>query len=190
MNRPLDDKLRERLLLARAATGDRLMLADGTLLAALDGSRVLTPAERQALAASPLTLRRFRVLSLERRQTARQTGWSGSQGWLRAAASAAPLAELVSDDACWRLHFLQRDETDGAPGQGWSLVLKLAPDAPFAAGLMHAAPLLRVLDGAGAVLLQGRLDSDGECEQDWPCALAPAPHLQLHGALFSVVPVA
>ncbi|CDG82638.1 hypothetical protein [Janthinobacterium agaricidamnosum] len=187
MNRALDDKLRERLLLARAAAGDRLMLADGTMLAALDGSRVLTPAERAVLAASPLTLRRFRALSLQRRQAARPPAWSGSQGWLRAAAGAAPLVELVSDDACWRLHFLARGDQ---PGHGWSLVLKLAAGAPFASDLMRAAPLLRVLDGAGAVLLQGRLDSDGECEQDWPCPLAPAPHLQLHGARFSVMPAA
>ncbi|MES2076403.1 MAG: hypothetical protein V4462_12380, partial [Pseudomonadota bacterium] len=66
----MDAKLRERLLLARAVPGDRLMLADATLLAALDGGRVLTPAERAALQQSPLTLRRFKQLALERRASA------------------------------------------------------------------------------------------------------------------------
>ena len=53
----LEARLQEQLLLARALPGDRLMLADATLLGALDGSRPLTPAERTALQASPLTLR-------------------------------------------------------------------------------------------------------------------------------------
>ena len=38
----LDDKLRERLLLGRRVEGDRLMLPDAVLCAALDGSRPLT----------------------------------------------------------------------------------------------------------------------------------------------------
>ena len=66
----LDAKLRERLLLARVAPGDRLMLPDATLQAALDGSRPLTPAELAALNASPVTLRRFRHLALARRRGA------------------------------------------------------------------------------------------------------------------------
>ena len=85
-------------LLSRAVPNDRLVLADATLLAAIDGSRALTANERQALQASPLTLRRFRHLVLERRadsQTAREAPtaandatWSGSHGMLRAAAEA------------------------------------------------------------------------------------------------------
>ena len=183
-----DAKLRARLLLARAAPDDRLMLADATMLAALDGARALTLNERRALAQSPLTLRRFRQLSLERRRGARDGAelplerWRGSAGMLRAAAG-GPLRQLGTDDACWSLHFL-------AQGTGWQVVLKLAPGAPFAARLMRERPLLRVLDGAGATVLSGRLDADGEYEQGWPFEEAPAPHFQRHGAAFGVEPVA
>jgi hypothetical protein len=186
-------RLRERMLLARAAPGDRLMLADATLLAALDGSRVLTPNERQALAASPLTLRRFRQLSLERRaagahaqsqpQAANDPVWSGSSGMLRAASSAVALESLVTDDNCWTLHFLPQ-------GAGWQVILSLSPEAPFAARLLREQGLLRVIDGGGAIVLQGRLDADGECERSWPFATAPAQHFQLYGAGFAVEPVA
>ncbi|WP_317203478.1 hypothetical protein [Janthinobacterium sp.] len=179
-----DDKLRERLLLARGHLGDRLMLADATMLEALDGVRALSLTERRALAQSPLTLRRFRQLSLERRKgaAANDARWSGSHGMLRAA-SGGPLQQLATDDACWSLHFL-------AQGAGWQIILKLAAGAPFAPRLMREQPLLRVLDGAGAVLLQGRLDGDGECECAWPCAAAPGAHFQQHGAVFGVEPAA
>ena len=180
------------MLLARAAPGDRLMLADATLLAALDGSRVLTPNERQALAASPLTLRRFRQLSLDRRAAGAQTQsqpqaandpvWSGSSGMLRAASSAVALESLVTDDNCWTLHFLPQ-------GAGWQVILSLSPEASFAARLLREQGLLRVIDGGGAIVLQGRLDADGECERSWPFAIAPAQHFQLYGAGFAVEPV-
>jgi len=181
----IDRKLQERLLLARAVAGDRLMLADATLLAALDGVRALTTKERAALAGSPLTLRRFRLLADTRRRAApaaaNDAAWRGSAGMLRAAASSAALAELRTDDGYWTLHFV-------AHGEGWQIILKLAPEAPFAARLMREQPMLRVLDGAGALLLQGRLDADGECECGWPFAAAPAPHFQSHGAAFVVEP--
>lgn len=179
----LERKLRERLLLARAAPGDRLMLADATLLAALDGSRALTANERQALAQSPLTLRRLRALSNRRRAAtaANDACWSGSRGMLRAASGGAILDELVTDDACWSLHFLPE-------GGAWQVILKLAAEAPFAQRLMRERPLLRVLDGGGAVILQGRLDADGEYECGWPFAQAPEPHFQRVGAAFIVEP--
>ena len=41
-------------------------------------------------------------------------------------------------------------------------------------------------DAAIAGLLQGRLDTDGECESAWPFDSAPAAHLQLFGASFVV----
>jgi hypothetical protein len=167
-----DARLRERMLLARAAPGDRLMLADATLLAALDGSRVLTPNERQALAASPLTLRRFRQLSLERR-----AGGAQSQSQPQAA------NDPVWSGSCWTLHFLPQ-------GAGWQVILSLSPEAPFAARLLREQGLLRVIDGGGAIVLQGRLDADGECERSWPFAIAPAQHFQLYGAGFAVEPVA
>jgi hypothetical protein len=182
-----DARLRERMLLARAVPDDRLMLADATLMAALDGSRVLTPTERQALAASPLTLRRFRQLSLERHADAQSKAandpvWNGSSGMLRAASSGVTLESLVTDDNCWTLHFLPQ-------GAGWQVILSLSPEAPFAARLLREQGLLRVIDGGGAIVLQGRLDADGECERGWPFATAPAQHFQLYGAGFAVEPV-
>ncbi len=186
-----DARLRERALLARAVPGDRLMLADATLLAALDGSRALAPNERQALSASPLTLRRFRQLSLARyaaaqaqvRQAANEPLWDGSSGMLRAAASATMLESLVTDDSCWTLHFLQA-------GEGWQVILSLSAEAPFAARLLRERVMVRVIDGGGAIVLQGRLDADGEYECGWPFATAPAQHFQMYGAGFAVEPVA
>ena len=185
----LDLRMREQALLARAVPGDYLMLADATLQAALDGSRPLTAQERQALQGSPLTLRRFRQLALDRHaaaqppQAANDPVWSGSRGMLRAAASAAALESLVTDDNCWTLHFLPQ-------GAGWQVILSLSADAPFATRLLRDRPELRVTDGGGAIVLQGRLDADGECECAWPFASAPALHFQMYGASFAVEPIA
>lgn len=175
----LDRKLRERALLGRRVEGDRLMLGDETLLAALDGSRPLTAGERAALQASPLTLRRLRHLAHERRAAA--PGWQGSSGRLRAADSGAALDALATDDGMWKLHFL-------VFGGAWRVILQLEPDAGGAAEVLARAPLLRVTDGAGETILEGRLDADGECEGDWPFATPPAAHFQQHGAQFKVEP--
>lgn len=174
----LDARLRERLLLARPNDGDRLMLSDATLLAALEGTHPLTPGELAALNGSPVTLQRFRHLALARRRGA----WQSSAGMLRAADSGA-VAALTTDDGLWTLHFV-------AAGDGWQVVLQLDVAAPQAAGLLRASTLLRVTDGAGAIILQGRLDGDGECEGAWPFDAAPAQHLQRHGATFAVTAVA
>ncbi|UUZ54793.1 hypothetical protein LP419_01765 [Massilia sp. H-1] len=56
-------KLEAALLLARRVEGDRLLLSDAILLAAMDGSHRLTADEQAALRASPLTQRRLRTLS-------------------------------------------------------------------------------------------------------------------------------
>lgn len=173
----LERKLRAQLLLARRVEGDRRMLADDVLDAALDGSRALTPNERAALAQSPLTMRRLRQRSI-----CRAAAWTGSAGMLRAASGNAALGELATDDGHWVLHFLPQ-------AASWQVILKLAADAPFAPQLMREQPMLRVLDGAGAVILQGRLDADGECENAWPFGAAPAPHFQQSGAAFTVEPV-
>jgi hypothetical protein len=152
--------------------------------------RALTPNERQALSSSPLTLRRFRQLSLERYAAAAQAPqaandpvWSGSRGMLRAASTTEALEALVTDDGHWTLHFLPQDS-------GWQVILSLSAEAPFAARLLNDQPQLRVIDGGGAIVLQGRLDADGECERAWPFATAPAEHFQLYGAGFAVEPVA
>jgi len=188
----MDRRLREQALLGRRVEGDRLVLDDATLLAALDGSRPLRSAERDALQASPLTARRLRQLALERRagdSTGAGVGpgfgtgaaWRGSRGMLRAASSAGAPAPIRTDDGCWTLHFIESAD-------GWRSVLQLAPEAPFAAALLAARASLQVRDGAGRMLLEGRLDADGECEAAWPLAAAPAAHLQAHGAAFTVVP--
>jgi hypothetical protein len=176
----LDRKLREQVLMARRVEGDRLTLADATIVAALDGSRPLTTNEREALAQSPLTMRRLRQLSIDR--NAQSKAWNGSAGMLRAASTEAALDELVTDDGHWTLHFV-------AQAGAWQVILKLAADAPFAPRLMREQPMLRVVDGGGAIILQGRLDADGECENAWPFETAPAPHFQQFGARFAVEPV-
>lgn len=181
----IDRKLQEQLLLARRVENDRLMLADSVLLAALDGSRPLTPNERAALEASPLTLRRFRQLVIERKArpaAANDADWYGSAGLLRAASGTAALDHLTTDDGYWTLDFLPQ-------GQRWQVIIRLAPSAPFAARLLNERAMLRVVDGGGSVILQGQLDADGECEAAWPFDGEPAAHFQQHGAGFAVEPV-
>ncbi|WP_374582796.1 hypothetical protein [Pseudoduganella sp.] len=182
MNNSTERKLQEALLLRSRPGDDGLVLADGVLRAALDGSQPLTAAQLSALQASPLTLRRFRHLALERKRAQAAFGWQGSRGMLRAASSATELAVLVTDDGCWSLHFVPQ-------GEGWQVILKLEAGAGFAAQLLARRPLLRVTDGGGAVLLQGRLDADGECERAWPFEQAPEAHFQAHGAVFAVEPL-
>lgn len=168
-------------MLARRVAGDRLMLADAVLLSAIDGSRTLTLVERAALRGSPLTLRRFRDLA-RARQHAANDGWHGSAGMLRAASGTAPLAAMGTDDGHWTLHFVEQ-------GGQWRVILALAAGAPFAARLLRERPMLRVVDGGGAIVLQGSLDGDGECESGWPFDTAPGAHFQAFGARFAVEPV-
>lgn len=174
-------KLEAALLLARRVEGDRLLLSDAILLAAMDGSRRLTAGEQAALRSSPLTQRRLRTLSAGRAKACAPDAWSGSAGMLRAAGS-GPVTALATDDGHWVLHFL---EQDGA----WRVILALDANAPFAARLVREQPLLRVLDGGGAIVLQGSLDADGECENAWPFDTPPGPHFQEFGAAFAVEPV-
>jgi hypothetical protein len=101
---------------------------------------------------------------------------------LRAASTSEALESLVTDDGCWTLHFLPQQD-------GWQVILSLSADAPFAARLLRERLLLRVIDGGGAIVLQGRLDADGECERAWPFVTAPGQHFQLYGAGFAVEPV-
>lgn len=173
----LDRKLQAQLLAGRRVEGDRLMLDDAVLLAALDGSRPLTAGERAALQASPLTARRLRTLADARRAQAIPRRWKGSRGMLRAADSGTGFDALVTDDGAWRLHVV-----------AGRVILQLDPQSLFAADLLRGGRLLRVLDGAGATVLEGLLDSDGECEGPWPFAEPPARHFQQHGARFSVEP--
>lgn len=166
-------RLREKLLLARRVDGDSLALDDQAMLAALDGTRALTPDQAASLRQSPLTLRRFRQLSI-----ARRSAWQASHGMLRAAAG-GPVDAIGTDDGHWTLHFA---EQDGA----WRVILVLEAGAPFAARILRDRPILRVLDGAGAVILQAMLDTDGEAEAAWPFATPPGPHFHAAGASFAV----
>jgi hypothetical protein len=180
----LDRRLQDALLVGRRVEGDRLMLGDAVLLAALDGSRALSPNERAALEGSPLTARRLRQLAAQQsaaRKSANDDAWDGSAGMLRAA-DAGGLARLVTDDGYWILHF-------SLEGGRWQVVLQLVACAPFTRRLLRERPMLCVVDAAGRVLLRGRLDADGECEGEWPAAEAPAQHFQRHGAAFAVRPV-
>jgi len=174
-------RLEAALRLARRVEGDRLMLADAVLLAALDASRPLTATEQAALRASPLTQRRLRALVQGRSAQQAPCAWQGSGGMLRAA-SGGVLTALATDDGHWALHFVQHDGS-------WRVILTLDANAPFAARLVREQPLLRVRDGAGAIVLQGSLDADGECESAWPFAAPPGPHFQASGARFAVEPV-
>lgn len=179
-----DSKLQERLLLARRVENDSMVLADATMIAALDGSRALTAAERLALRGSPLTLRRFRTLALAQRRAALPAteSWFGSHGMLRAAADGRPLTAVATDDGHWALHFLEQ-------AGRWRVILTLEANAPFAARLVREQPMLRVLDGGGALILKGFLDADGECEAAWPFDSPPALHFHEFGAGFAVEPV-
>lgn len=173
----LDRKLQAQLLAGRRVEGDRLVLADAVLLAALDGSRPLSGGERMALQASPLTARRLRQLAEARRAKA-TSGWRGSAGMLRAADSGAPFEALVTDDGAWRLHVV-----------AGRAILQLDPESSLAPMLLRAAQQLRVRDGAGNTVLEGQLDPDGECEGPWPFAEGPARHFQRHGGGFTVEPI-
>ncbi|WP_426194933.1 hypothetical protein [Massilia sp. DWR3-1-1] len=175
-------RLAAAALLAPRVAGDYLLLDDAVLRAAIDGSGPLSAGELAALAASPLTLRRFRQLALSARAASRTVpgaGWHASVGLLRAADSGAALITVETDDRHWALHFLAQDGH-------WQVVLKLDAGAPFAARLLAGGAVLEVRDGAGAMILQGALDRDGECEQAWPFDEDPAPRLQRHGAGFAV----
>lgn len=177
----LELKLREQALLSRRVEGDALVIADGVLAACIAGERVLSDAERALLAASPLTIRRFRQLAIDARGrgvAANDLSWHGSEGLLRAAASGGTLDRLSTDDGYWTLHF--------AGGQA---ILQVAADAPFAPRLLASRTPVQVRDGNGALVLEGVLDADGECEAAWPFPDQPAGHFQAAGARFSVRPV-
>lgn len=174
----LDRKLRAQLLAGRRVEGDRVVLDDTVLLGALDGSRPLTQGERAALQASPLTARRLRTLADAQRAQASPRRWTGSAGMLRAADGGMALDVVVTDDGAWRLHLVEG-----------RVILQLDPQSGLAAMLLRAAQGVRVRDGAGATILEGSLDSDGECEGPWPFAEDPAGHFQRHGARFVVEPL-
>ncbi|PAT40628.1 hypothetical protein CK623_04425 [Vandammella animalimorsus] len=162
---------------------DQLALSDEALMDALTGKQPLRPRQLEALLASPMTLRRMQWLhehaaqaprqpsAAVGRQAARATDaandaqWHSSRGLMRAADSGAMAAERTSD-GWWTLDFLRK--TDGS----WRALLKLDPQAPFAAGLLPDeqadGPCIYVLTGQGTTLFSGTLDLDGQLRADWP----------------------
>jgi len=192
----MDTAILEQVLLRRLVPGDSVRLADETLRAALDGSRVLNAEQRKALQGSPMTLRRFRALSLERSAATRssaQSGsvradplprWQGSEGLLLAADSGTVTGPIHTSDGLWSLHF-QRDLDDHL-----QVFLKLDPQAPFAAELVAndaaSSRLVDVLDGEGMLLMTGRLDADGELQVAWPYDVLPWVRIAQAGGAFRV----
>jgi hypothetical protein len=157
--------------------GDSLLLSDAVLRAALEGSRPLSASEVTTLQASPLTLRRFRHLAQERRS--KQTQWHASSGIVLAAASVEDDAILHSLDLYWQLQLLQN-------GEAWQIILRLRPNAPFAAQILQQQLPLEVLDGKGQMIVRGCVDADGELEAPWPFASKPIAHFNANGGSFHV----
>ncbi len=184
-------KLAQRLdlsaILNHVREDDRVMLDDHLLLAALDVSRPLSSQERELLQKSPQTLLRFRQLALQARArkssgAANDAQWQSSMGSLAGVhpgGGGEAGSRLQSDDQYWCLQFVA-DEI------GWQLTLALNEQAPFALQIKQSGCVLRVLDGKGAILLEGQLDIGGECEGRWPFMTEPALHLQQAGARFRI----
>lgn len=181
---------------AQRLPGDRPMLSDEVMQAALEGRARLQEAQWQALLASPLTLCRLRHLE-ERRLAVMSDGavergplngapqaWQGSFCELLAASGIGTDASLYSPDGLWALHAL-------TTGSVTRLLLQLLPPAEDGAADAVARPApgeeVAVLDGAGGTLLMGRLDADGELEAVWMRPLDLRSHLARHGRVWSVV---
>ncbi len=176
------EKLQDGLLLW-PKQDDSLVLDDATLLAAANRRAPLTRSQWNALLDSPLTLRRLRHL-LEQQQLAQV--FRRSTGLLRAAdggSGTSVLTVLQTADGFWSLNFLPA-------GEGWHMVLRMDPTAPFAADLMRQPQPVQVQDGQGLNLLTGLLDADGELEGPWAPAQPPAEHFAVTGGRFAVGPVA
>ncbi len=181
----LNQRLDLSMILARSRDDDQLMLDDMVLVAALDGSRPLSPEERETLQKSPITLLRFRHLALQARarkngSAANDAQWRSSKGMLRAAdGGSLSLFSLRTDDDYWKLDFVPDED-------GWQFILSLDVNAPFAAQVMQDKIWLHVRDGATGLLMEGQLDADGECEVRWPLPIEPALHFQQAGAIFRI----
>jgi hypothetical protein len=181
---------------AKRLPGDRPMLSDEVMQAALEGRERLQAAQWQALLGSPLTLCRLRYLE-GRRLAASADGaanngplneadheWRSSRCELLAASGTGNDVSLYSPDGLWALHAL-------TTGSVTRLLLQLLPPAEDGAAGATARPTpgeeVAVLDGAGSTLMMGRLDTDGELEAVWTLQLDLRSHLAHHGRTWSVV---
>ncbi|MEN9865754.1 MAG: hypothetical protein RL748_1344 [Pseudomonadota bacterium] len=172
--------------------GDKLVLADATLMAAASGESPLNRSEYAALIASPLTLRRLQtLLRTSQAATAQPTIpaplFAPSQGILRAAASEPAQLTIATADGFWQVHFLP---VEAEPGQGtiagFHTVLQMEPHAPFADALIDQQHRVEVLDGQSRVLLQGCVNENGELAAAWNQSLTPWQHLQAFGNQITV----
>lgn len=188
----LIDELAARAIMRRYKQGDYQVLSDEALRAALAGTQPLNRAELQAILDSPLTLRRMHTLAQQAHASAttatiapaaaaNDPAWARSRALLRAAADDRDAHSIDTDDGYWRLVFLP-------VAGGWRMVLRLDPEAPFAAELTAAAPTVAVLDGRGRTLMLGPLDEDGELAASWPLpGEAPYASLMAQGGRIEVV---
>jgi hypothetical protein len=184
------DRQALRAMIHRFKRDDWQVLDDRALIAALDGTQPLSRKEWEALLDSPLTLRRMQVLEAVRRtkedalQAANDAFWQASPGLLRAAAGSADAATLATDDGYWTLDFPRAQD-------GWGIVLRLEPSAPFAGEFIgeDEMPEVAVVDGSGRTLLIGELDEEGKLLARWPDAEAPLKVLSAAGGGFQVLRV-
>lgn len=181
----LETRLLERIFL-HPREDDDLVLDDATLLAALEDRHPLSNEQWQAMMASPLTLRRFRILTHRRQartDAANDIAWSASEGLRLAADTGDEVDVLRTQDGFWSLHFLKEDEADDG---GWLVVLKLDTAAPYANDLLTHQSKLEAVIGDGASVLTGQLDGSLEIEAPWPFAETPLERLRRAGGRFVV----
>lgn len=171
--------------------GDRMVLSDDVMEAALEGRKCLQPTQWQALLSSPLTLCRLRYLEGCRLAALSRHGRVNevddgrvSRYELLAATSTETDISLYSPDGRWALHALTTRTVT-------RLLLQLLPQAEDGIASTASRPVpgdeVAVLDGAGFTLLMGRLDADGELEQVWNQPLDLQSRLVRYGRSWSVV---
>ncbi len=167
-------------LLLQPRANDSLVVNDAALLAAIERRKPLSKQQAQQLAASPLTLRRFRQLCLQQKQAA--SLWQHSEGTLMAAASEDALESLTTEDGLWRLYFMYSAE------DRISLIVKCLGDTPLIEDLWQRQCQIQVLDKQGKLLCSGILDDDAEFRGEWPMPESPRTHFQASGSVFYVRP--
>lgn len=158
---------------------DSLVLDDATLLAAIEGRVLLNREQKKQLLHSPLTLRRFRLLTNLRRA---QTHWQGSEMQLRAAAGEGELPHLDSEDGRFTLHFI------AGRGGKINMVLSCKSDPELAQQLQQAEQAIEVVDSEETVLLEGALDESYELAGSWLLAEPPRAHFMRLGTAIVIRP--
>ncbi len=154
------------------------MLDDKTLRTAIAHEKPLTTAECEQLLDSPLTLRRFKMLDAEQRNSV--AGWHSSNGLLLAAESEQPLPSLSTVDGLWQLHFLL------GRGDELRVTLKCVGDDSLLNSLVESERVIDALDCAGNLICSGVLDDEGELDARWTFEELPREYFQQVGGRFQV----